>query len=251
MIVPVVLVLVLASVLIGALLQRTTGMGFGLVAGPFLVLLLDPIAGVVLVNMCGAVSAAIILVRVRREVRWKRMLVLSAGSLLGILPGAWLAVRAEASVLYLVVGGLIVLGLTVSLLGSRYAPPMAPSPVKSVAFGTASGFMAGAAGVGGPAISAYALMTRWEQRTFAATLQPYFVVNSLAAIAAKLLFDRAAVPHLPWQMWVGILVAMLLGQVLGDVLAKKVEVSTARTLMIVLAFAGAVLTLAKGIWGLV
>ena len=46
-------VLVIAAVLIGSSMQRITGMGFALVAAPFLVLLLGPIDGVIVVNVCG------------------------------------------------------------------------------------------------------------------------------------------------------------------------------------------------------
>jgi uncharacterized membrane protein YfcA len=59
--------LVLAAVVLGAGMQRITGMGFALVATPFLVLLLGPVEGVVLVNLCGAVTAGAIIFRVARD----------------------------------------------------------------------------------------------------------------------------------------------------------------------------------------
>jgi len=60
--------LVLAAVVMGAGMQRITGMGFALVAAPFLVLLLGPVEGVVLVNLCGAVTAGAIIFRVVRDI---------------------------------------------------------------------------------------------------------------------------------------------------------------------------------------
>ncbi|WP_349828303.1 sulfite exporter TauE/SafE family protein [Brevibacterium litoralis] len=246
-----VVLLVLAAVFVGAATQRITGMGFALVAGPFLVLLLDPVPGVVLVNLCSVVSAALVLTRVWRQVRWKRVAVLLAGSLVGILPGAWLAVSMGSDALYVLVGGLIVLGIASSLLGSRFAAPVVPRPWKSGTAGVVSGFMSGAAGVGGPALSVYAIMTRWEQRSFAATAQGYFLANAACAVIAKVALDPArALPHLTWQVWVAILVAMLVGLAAGDGLSRRVPLGAARAGMIALAFAGGAFTLVKGVTGL-
>lgn len=77
--------LVLGAVVMGAGMQRITGMGFALVAAPFLVLLLGPVEGVVLVNVCGAVTAGAIIVRVVRDIDWKRYAALTASAVLGIV----------------------------------------------------------------------------------------------------------------------------------------------------------------------
>ena len=78
-----VVVLILAAVFIGALAQRITGMGFGLVSGPFLVLLLDPVSGVLLVNLCGIVAAATVFARTWREVEWPVFWKLAVGTVVG------------------------------------------------------------------------------------------------------------------------------------------------------------------------
>ena len=43
-----------AAVFVGASTQRISGMGFALVASPFLVIVLGPHAGITLVNLLGA-----------------------------------------------------------------------------------------------------------------------------------------------------------------------------------------------------
>lgn len=63
MIVEMALLLALA-VFVGAAMQRLTGMGFALVSAPFVVLIMGPVTGIVLVNVCGALSSLLILFRV-------------------------------------------------------------------------------------------------------------------------------------------------------------------------------------------
>lgn len=242
--------LIVLFVFIGALMQRTTGMGFALVAGPFLVVLLEPVPGVVLVNFCGAVSSAIVLSRTFREVRWRRVWVLTAGSLLGIVPGALVTTLLAEWAVHTFIGLLIVAALTTSLLGNRFAPPLRPTSARTVTAGFCSGFMGSSAGVSGPAVSVYAIMTRWEQRSFAATLQPYFIITGVGAIGAKVALEPGeAIPVLPMSIWIAIVAAIAVGQVAGEFLSKVLPIRTARIIMISLAYFGGGLTLITGLTG--
>src|SRR5699024_3197538 len=119
-----VILLILLAVFIGALSQRLTGMGFALVSGPFLVLLMDPLAGVVLVNLCGIVSSLIVLWRTYREADWKLAGGLIVAATVGTLPGALLAVLMPGAALEVFIGALVVVALTSSLVLNLYAPPI-------------------------------------------------------------------------------------------------------------------------------
>lgn len=57
--------LAVGAVLLGCLMQRTSGMGVGLIVSPVLVLLLGPVAGVLLANVTAVVSAALMTIAVR------------------------------------------------------------------------------------------------------------------------------------------------------------------------------------------
>ncbi|MDN5634303.1 MAG: sulfite exporter TauE/SafE family protein, partial [Brevibacterium sp.] len=95
--------------------------------------------------------------------------------------------------------------------------------------------------------SAYAVLTRWEQRTFAATLQPFLVVGTTSAVIVKAVFDHSAWPQLAAPTWIGIAAVLVAGLVSGDWLSKKIESSPARIAMIVLALGGGTATLVKGL----
>ncbi|WP_104063441.1 sulfite exporter TauE/SafE family protein [Arthrobacter sp. 4R501] len=237
--------LVLGAVVMGAGMQRITGMGFALVAAPFLVLLLGPVEGVVLVNVCGAVTAGAIIFRVVRDIDWKRYAALAASALLGIVPAAFLVRIIPPAVLEISIGVLLAVGLTV-LLGLKSAT-LPPRRRYLFTAGGLSGFMNTAAGVGGPAVSMYSIATRWQHKAFAATMQPYFFTIGVFSLISKALTAPATFPALPWGMWVAVAVACLAGLVLGDVAARFVPARAAQVLLIVLAYLGAAATVIRGV----
>ncbi|MBT2514594.1 sulfite exporter TauE/SafE family protein [Arthrobacter sp. ISL-30] len=237
--------LVLAAVVMGAGMQRITGMGFALVAAPFLVLLLGPVEGVVLVNLCGAVTAGAIIFRVVRDIDWKRYAALAASALLGIIPAAILIRLVPPAVLEISIGVILAAGLTVLLVLKSATLPARRRYLFTA--GGLSGFMNTAAGVGGPAVSIYSIATRWHHKSFAATMQPYFLTIGTFSLASKAVSAPNTFPVLPWTMWLAVAVACLAGLVLGDIAAKYVPTRAAQILLIVLAYLGAAATIVRGV----
>ncbi|RIJ56587.1 sulfite exporter TauE/SafE family protein [Clavibacter phaseoli] len=242
--------LVLAAVFVGAVAQRVTGLGFALVVSPVLVILLGPFDGVLIVNLCGALSAGIILAGVRRDVEWRRYLLLAGPALVGIVPGALLAYLLPDAALEIGIGCLLVAALTTSL-ALRRTTRVVDGPGVMAGFGFASGVMNAAAGIGGPSLSVYAVVSQWEQRAFAATLQPFFLTIGGASLLTKLLIAPSRWPDLGTAAWVGIVVTMLAGIGAGTLLGPRIPTRGARAAVVVLAFAGAVTAIVKGVGGLV
>ena len=238
-------VLAVAAVLGGAAMQRFTGMGFALVAAPFLVLLLGPVSGVVVVNLCGAVTAGIILLRVRRDVDWRKFALLVPAALAGIIPAAFAVRAVPGPVLEISIGLLLAAGLTVMVaLRSAVLPARRRYLLTA---GALSGFMNTTAGVGGPAVSIYSMATRWPQQSFAATMQPYFFTIGSLSLAAKAGTAPASLQGLHWSLWLGVAAACLVGLLLGEVLARRVPARAAQIVLVVLAYLGAVATVARGL----
>ena len=242
-----VVVLILFAVFLGAVSQRVTGMGFGLVSGPFLVLLLDPFSGVVLVNICGIIASGTVFVRTWREAEWGAFWTLTLGTVIGTIPGALLVAVLPASPLQVLIGLLIIVSLISSMVIGRIGKTMPANFGTKFATGLLSGTMSAAAGAGGPAVSAYAVLTKWDQRRFAATLQPFLVVGTTSAVVFKAVFDHSAWPQLAAHTWIGIVTVLVAGLISGDWLSKKIEPSTARIAMIILALGGGAATLIKGL----
>ena len=73
--------------------------------------------------------------------------------------------------------------------------------------GAVSGIMTTTAGVGGPAMSVYAVASKWDQRSFAASMQPYFLTIGLAAILAKYVATPESMPALEPSAWAVVVLA--------------------------------------------
>ncbi|WP_298990725.1 sulfite exporter TauE/SafE family protein [uncultured Pseudokineococcus sp.] len=238
-------VLLLVAVVLGGVSQRVTGMGFALVTAPFLVLLLGPVGGVLVVNVCAALTSTLILLRVRRDVAWRRYALLGGAAVVGILPGSVLAQAAPSAWLELVVGVLVLLALASSLLARR--APAATGTAPAVVAGLAAGVMNTTAGVGGPAFSVYAVASRWPQRSFAATLQPLFITTGLVSFGSKLAIDPSSLPALAWWVWLGIAAALGVGVLLGDRVSRHLSQRTARAGLLVVAATGAATIAVRGL----
>ncbi|RZT61031.1 hypothetical protein EV139_2777 [Leucobacter luti] len=241
--------LIIGLIVVGAAAQRMAGLGFALLVAPFMTLLLGAHSGVLLVNVLGVISSALILPRVWRSIDWGMFRWLGAFAVLGSVLGAWLATLFSAAVMAVFVGAIVMvaLGASLAISGNRFTTePKAPR----AAAGFLSGLTNALAGVGGPAISAYAVLTRWPQATFAATLQPYFILTGGTSVAAKLMLDPGGLPQTDWWFWIAVLLAVLGGIAAGERLLRLVTPTQVRRFVIILAFAGAAASLLRGLFDL-
>lgn len=239
-------ILVLGLIVVGAVAQRIAGLGFALLVSPFLVLILGPHEGVLLVNICGVVSSTFIVSRVWKDINWSMFRWLTIPAVFGSVGGSIAAVGLPSAPLSVTVAAVVLAGLTISLVLQRSAVVVTGNRSKVVA-GVAAGLTNSMAGVGGPAVSAYALLARWPQRPFAATLQPFFAVIGSVTVLVKLLIDPGQVPPLETWMWFLIPVSIILGIFAGERLARYIHDRQARFAVIVIAFLGAGTALAKGL----
>lgn len=236
----------LAVVVLGAVLQRVTGLGFALVVSPVIALLLGPEEGVLVVNACAVLTSSLLAVRLRRDVDRHRILHLLPGALLGVVGGAALTVSTPRPVLEVLVGSLALAGLVASVLVARLRRARGDGGVPAAtAAGFASGLMSAAAGVGGPAMVVYGVVTGWEQRRFAATLQPFFVGIAASAIIAKIIAGASFDGLLRFESLL-LLPALGAGLLLGEALASRLPVRAARIGLLAIASAGSAAIIAHG-----
>ena len=228
------------AVFIGALTQRLTGVGFALVASPLLVLALGPIQGVVITNVFGVATALMVYVFHIRAVEYKKVLPILGAAAVAVVPGALLAHTLPAHVLAIGAGVLVIVALALSVMAKRI-PRVKLWPGQVVAGGI-SGFMNVIAGVGGPAITAYAIASEWEHRRFAISVQFYFAVLGTLSLLA-----RGALPAISAIEWMAATLALAIGLVGGQFLGRWVPVKIARTVCLVLALAGGVAVIIRGI----
>ncbi|MGJ7441317.1 sulfite exporter TauE/SafE family protein [Aquipuribacter sp. MA13-6] len=246
---PVVLsgVLVVA-VLLGSAAQRVTGVGFALVVSPFAVLAHGAQGGVVVVCVVGASGATVVLALTRRDVDVPvlRRLLLPAG--LGVVLGAALLAVLPPGPAQAAAGGAVVLGVLAAAVAGRFRP-VAPGRRVLWLAGTASGTMSALAGLAGPALAVLALMTRWPQARFVATVQPYFVIVGAGTVAAIVLTDASAWPTVSSSLWLALGAAMLLGTSLGHRAQPFLPGGWVRAGVLAVSLAGGLVAVADGLFG--
>ena len=238
------------AVLAGSLLQRVSGMGLGLIAGPVVSILLGPVEGILLVNVLAAVNATLTAITVRKNVDWNKFVSIAPYLAVGAIPGAILIRHSPADLLLVIVGVLLLIALSVVTLGKRHVPEV-NGRVPAALSGVIGGFMNTLAGVAGPAITVYAQAARWEQRVYAATLQPIFVVSGLVSFGIKEFTGAADVTSISPELWVAGFTAMVLGIFLGVQVAPHVPSGKARGMALGLAILGGATALVSGAAGLI
>ncbi|WP_022873527.1 sulfite exporter TauE/SafE family protein [Nesterenkonia alba] len=237
---------ILGLVIVSALLQRVTGLGFAMVTAPFLVVLIGPHGGVMLTNMLSVIAPLIMVFMVWEDIEWRRLLHIAPVAILVMPLCGWLAAMAPTGPLYMVVAGLVVFGLCTSLILSRNLPVVDGVPTR-VLTGVGCGAGVVFAGVGGPAMTIYLLLSRWDIRSFAATVQPLWLLLSVGGFLTKITFSGEEIPVFPWWFWVMCLAGILVGMWLGTAVRHRVSELLVRRVMIVLAIAGAVLAFITGV----
>ncbi|QCU78761.1 sulfite exporter TauE/SafE family protein [Citricoccus sp. SGAir0253] len=235
-----------AAILVGSTLQRLSGTGVGLVVAPVLALLLGPSLGVLVTNSTTVVSGFLIMLAVRRHIHWRRAAALLAPALLGAVPAALMVRDLDAGWLNVVIGSVVLVAL-----GLVFGVPRVPhvrSRLLTVGTGIAGGFLNTGAGVATPAMVMYAALTRWDQRAFAATMQPTFMVLGLFSVAAKLTLGATAPAQLPpWWFFLVIVATVVVGIRVGTRLSRSVSLGAARRVAIALAGLGGAVTVVRGV----
>lgn len=242
------LILAAAAILIGSTLQRLSGTGVGLVVTPVLSLILGPLTGVLMTNATTTVSGFTIMVSVRKRVQWKKSAVIIAAAIPGAVLGAYLVLVLPAAWLQIIIGSMVLLALILTVSTPRL-PHTGYRKTLPVA-GVIGGLLNTTAGVAAPAMVIAARLTRWDQRAFGASLQPIFMFMGLFSVVAKTMMGSGVLTLPPW--WVlPVVVALVLGGVLiGGALEKRVDPLRARTLALLLAGAGGIAAVIKGITAL-
>ncbi|AWH96415.1 hypothetical protein A6048_13985 [Dietzia psychralcaliphila] len=242
---PLLLIVAAASVILGTVLQRVSGMGVGLVVAPTLALLLGPVAGVLLTNLTTTVSAVLIGITLRRDIDWHRYVRLAPLIVVGSVPGALLVGAADRSWLEVIIGAALIGTL---LMTALVRIPAVSGAVPAAMAGTAGGFLNTAVGVAAPAMLVYAQATNWQQRSFAATLQPIFFTMGLTSVITKVGLGAAPISGLPPLSVIGLVVAMVpIGILLGGLVARRVTAEAGRKVAVVVVTAGALLLLGRGV----
>lgn len=185
----------MAAILLAGVIQASTGIGFGLVAAPVL-LLVDPrlVPGSVIF-----LGTLVTLLAAVREVRWINLKGLVAG-LSGRIPGAILAgaiVAAVSPAVFQALFGLLVLSAVVLSIAAK---PVQPTTPNTVVAGFLSGLMGTLTSIGAPPIAL--VFQRAAGPEMRATVSAFLLIGAIVSMLSLAVFGAFG--------WADILLALKL-----------------------------------------
>jgi uncharacterized protein len=229
---------VFGAVLVGSAVQRLTGLGFALVTTPVFVMALGPWDGVLLAMVGGLFTCAFTTARYWRRMDWARVVPIGGWAALAIPPGLWIATVAPVRLLEALIGVSACLGLTMVKGANRMRMPSLTGLPLVSSTGFTSGFFASMAGLGGPPMVIYAVLSRWDAKEFAISIQPLFLFLASTTLLARWGISGRLLPALTTQEWVFCGLAGVVGFAVGTALARILSAKLIATGMFWLAFAG-------------
>ncbi len=158
---------------LAAIVQGATGFGYGLVAMAILASLLHVQEAVVILAPASFCLCTMLLLRLRSHVAWRDATPLAISVIIGVPIGAAFLVRADARLLEMILGGLLIISALYSLLSQLEGRPWHRIFV-GVPCGLLSGAMGGALGASGPPIIAFVSTQGYGRFRHAGTLQFVF-----------------------------------------------------------------------------
>jgi uncharacterized membrane protein YfcA len=226
------------AVALGSVAQAVTGFGFSLVSAPFLIAAYRAPLGVRLNLVLSVAVNSMLLIRERRHADVRAAGLLLAPALAVTLPAAY-AVRHVPTGPLTVAAGVVCLAGVAALASGRSFRRLSGGPGAAAAGGL-SAAMNVVSGMSGPPVVLFSVNARWTPDRARPTLQLYFLGLNLVALVAL-----GWPGHLP----LGLLPGVGAGVLLGAALAGRPPDSVVRTATLVIAAAGSVLAVTRGITG--
>ena len=220
------------------------GFGSGLIAVGSLALIFPEIQDVVVLLLLVNLPAELFVAwGSRREIRWRPIMGLGVGIVVGIPVGAWLLSNTDPGIILTILGWfLIAVGLVFIKLppGGQVTPPAVAAPPT----GLLSGVLTGLFGTGGPPIIIWYHLAASGKIAFRAHLMVIFLLMTAIRVPSYLANGLVTGPRL-WSALV-VMPAVLMGAWLGHRLHLQISERTFRRLVsLLLAVLGIMLLFKK------
>ncbi len=214
--------LLLLAVFLAAMFQGATGVGFGLAAGPALLVAMDDIAAVQVSVVLSFIISVLLSPVVRRQANWSFLKPLLVGVAVGSASGASVHLHVPLDALKLAAAATVLAMVVLSTgLLERYPAVRRDSRLRRAAVGVASGAMTVALAMPGPPLVAYGRATRSGKDAVRATTVAVFLVAYPLAFAMQAATTGISGRTLP--MCLALVAPVLLGTVAGRIVGNYVS----------------------------
>jgi hypothetical protein len=223
---------------VGGLIQGVIGFGFALVAVPAIALV-EPDAVPAAVMLMAAPMSAVMALRERAHIDAPGFVTIMVGRVLGIAVGVLLLEAVSASGLSVLVGVMILLGVTLSVAGLD----IEPGPWVNVGAGVLSGVMGTTSAVGGPALAV--VYQRRPGPELRSTLALSYLAGLVIALGALAALGRVEGWHV--RLALGLVPALLAGLWLSFRLAPVLDRGWLRLAVLAFAAISGVVIVVRGL----
>ncbi len=230
----------IAVVFLASLLQAVTGIGFGVIAGPILLIAMGDTAAIQVTIVLATVISLILCRASLRQVNLSLLRPLFTGACIGMMGGAALFAYATLEDLKwgAAVAVLAMAGISTGIL-ERHPLFRRDSSSRRVLVGVASGAMTATLAMPGPPVAAYATAIRYSKAEIRATVLLTNLFSYPVALAMQGVTSGLATYALP--MCALLVLPVIAGTICGNVAMKHVPEKYFRRLITILLVAAAVL----------
>jgi uncharacterized membrane protein YfcA len=210
-------VYVVVVIFVATFVRSTLGFGEALIAVPLLALRIPVAVAAPLAVSVSIVVAGIVVLQDWRGIQLRAAAGLIVTSFFGLPLGLVMLARADAHVVKLLLGSVIIFFSVYSLATKTSRSVAVDHPGWLIACGFLSGVLGGAYGMNGPPLAIYGAQRKWSPQKFRATLQAYFLpvsVVGLVGYAGIGLWTATVTRYFLWSL-PGVALATLAGRVIN------------------------------------
>lgn len=215
------------AVVVASALQSATGIGFGVIAGPVMLIVLNSGAAIQISIALSLLIAVVLVPSLWRNMDRQLLVRFLAGSLVGIPVGLVIFLSIEIDLLKLL-AGLAVLFTLVFVLRAKAPTPLAGGggggKLEQLSMGAISGAMSGSLAMPGPIPAAWMLARGYDKATVRATILAMFIFSYPAALALQA-FLVGVSSETVWQSMIlapPALVGVYIGRWLAALLTERI-----------------------------
>ena len=176
------------AVAVASALQSATGIGFGVIAGPVMLIVLNSGAAIQISIALSLLIAAVLIPSLWRQLHRQLLLRFLAGSIAGLPVGLVIFLSIDIDLLKLLAGLAVLFSLVFALRANGSAPRgggRRSGRLEQLSIGVVSGVMSGSLAMPGPVPAAWMAARRYGKDTIRATMLAMFVFSYPAALALQ------------------------------------------------------------------
>ncbi len=169
-----------AIVFVGGMMRGFSGFGVGMVIITGLSIVYRPVDAVIVFSLLEIPAAIQLLPTMARQAQWRRVIPIIVAALAMIPVGAWVLITADPVLMKRAIALFVLAVVTLLAAGWRYHGTATTGTLLAV--GSASGFMTGSAGLGGPPVILFFLSGQSRAVHIRANLQTILILSTLVAL---------------------------------------------------------------------